>query len=418
MIAVPINVRLKAPEIAYIFQHAGVRICFSEPAVAPLVKGVEVVSELPTLTAASGPLPEVDSDQPAVILYTSGTTARPKGAVHTHRSLFEAAAMMTPDPIGPGDTVFVITQLAHVSGLIGVLLPALQQGASAVLLRAFGAGEALDLIERFQCTYTLALPAMLQFIAEEQIRHPRAVSSLRNVVAGGDTVPLPLQQLVCKLFGAGVREIHGMTESAPVMLNPASAIRTGSMGQPLSGICIRLVDLHGREVVTCETGEMLVRSPANCGGYWNDPEATAQLFTGGWLHTGDLAARDEDGYYWFKGRLKQLIIRGGSNISPQEVEEALYKNPAVMEAAVVGARDPVYGEVPVAFVALRAGQTVTENELCEQARELLADYKTPERILFVEALPKGLTGKIDRRHLRDMLITQPDLLQKHVVARF
>ena len=418
LIAVPINVRLKALEIAYIFQHAGVRICFSEPAVAPLAKGVEVVSKMPALNGASGPLPEVDSDQPAAILYTSGTTARPKGAVHTHHSLFEAAHMLTPDPVGPADTVFAVTQLAHVSGLIGILLPALQQGASAVLLRAFESGAALDLIEQFHCTYILALPAMLQFIAEEQTRHPRDVSSLRSIVAGGDTVPVSLQQRVYNLFGASVLEIHGLTESCPVMLNPASAIRAGSIGLPVSGISIRVIDLHAREVEEGETGEMLVQSPANCAGYWNDPKATADLFANGWLRTGDLASRDADGYYWFKGRLKQLIIRGGSNISPQEVEEALYQHRAVMEAGVIGAPDPVYGEVPVAFVAVRAGRTITADELRAHARELLSDYKVPDRILFVEALPKGLTGKIDRRHLRDLLIAQPNLLEQHVEAGF
>jgi long-chain acyl-CoA synthetase len=417
LIAVPINVRLKAPEIAYIFQHASVRICFSEPAVAPLAKGVEVVTELPALTGTSNPLPEVDADQPAVILYTSGTTARPKGAVHTHRSLFEAAGMLTPDPIGPTDTVLAITQLAHVSGL-SALLPALQQGASAVLLRAFDPGAALDLIERFHCTYTVALPAMLQFIAEDQTRHPRDVSSLRKVGAGGDTVPVSLRQRVYNLFGVSVQEGYALTESVPVMFNPASAIRTGSMGLPVSGSSIRLIDPHGCEVKEGETGEILVRSPANCAGYWNDPEATAQLFNDGWLRTGDLASRDADGYYWFKGRLKQVIIRGGSNISPQEVEEALYQHHAVMEAGVIGAPDPVYGEVPVAFVVVRAGHTLTEDELRAHACELLSDYKAPDRILFLEALPKGLTGKVDRRRLRDMLIAQPNLLEKHVVAGF
>jgi long-chain acyl-CoA synthetase len=415
LIAVPINVRLKAPEIAHILEHAGVRICFSEAALAPRAKGVEVVSELPDLAGAAGPLPEVDPDRPAAILYTSGTTARPKGVVHTHRSLFESACLLTPDPVGHGDTVLAITQLAHISGLL-CILPALQQGASVVLLRGFDPGAALDLIERFHCTYTLALPAMLQFIAEEQARHPRDVSSLRNVLAGGDTVPVSLQHRVYNLFGTGVREVYGMTESVPVVLNPASAIRTGSMGLPISGLSILLADLRGREAGEGETGEIRVSSPANCAGYWNDPEATAQLICDGWLRTGDLASRDADGYYWFKGRLKQLIIRGGSNISPQEVEEALYQHPAVMEAGVIGAPDPVYGEVPVAFVAPRAGHVLNEDELRAHAWELLSDYKIPERILFVEALPKGLTGKVDRRYLRDMLIAQSNLLQKHVVA--
>ncbi|HKW35189.1 MAG TPA: hypothetical protein VJN92_19410 [Candidatus Acidoferrum sp.] len=145
--------------------------------------------------------------------------------------------------------------------------------------------------------------------------------------------------------------------------------------------------------------------------------ATNCLFDGDWLRTGDLASRDNAGYYWFKGRLKQIIIRGGSNISPQEVEEALYQHPAVQEAGVIGAPHPKYGEVPIAGITLRAGQTVTEEKLRAHAGELLADYKIPERIFFLAELPKGLTGKVDRRSLRDLLIAQPDLLEQRVVPR-
>jgi long-chain acyl-CoA synthetase len=174
--------------------------------------------------------------------------------------------------------------------------------------------------------------------------------------------------------------------------------------------------MPGVDIRLGDHDEILVRGPAVCAGYWNDNEGTAELFEGGWLNTGDLASRDADGYYWFKGRLKQLIIRGGSNISPQEVEEALYRHPAVMEAGVVGIPDARYGQVPVAFVALRAGDAVTEKDLRAYARELLSDFKVPERVLFLEELPKGLTGKVDRRRLRDILIAQPNLLEKHVVA--
>jgi long-chain acyl-CoA synthetase len=422
LVAVPVNVRLKPPEIAYIFEHSGARICFSEPALAALAEearrggGPEIVSQLPPLTTLAGPLPEVDPTQPAVILYSSGTTARPKGVTHTHRTLFETACLWTPDPIGPGDTLLAITQLMHAGALNIVLLPALHQGATAVLLRTFEPTAVLDLIELFHCTFTFALPAMLQFVVEEQARRPRDASSLRTVIAGGDTVPVALQQRFHDLFGIGVREAYGMTETVPVTLNPSAAIRTGSIGPAASKVAIRLVDLHGCDVPAGETGEILARSPANCVGYWNDPAATTRLFDNGWLHSGDLASRDNDGYYWFKGRLKQLIIRGGSNISPQEVEEALYQHPAVLEAGVVGVPHPVYGEVPAAFVTVRPGHSLTEDQLRTHARKLLADYKVPERILFVAELPKGLTGKIDRRSLRDMLIAQPDLLEQRVVA--
>ena len=207
-----------------------------------------------------------------------------------------------------------------------------------------------------------------------------------------------------------------MTESVPLTLNPCGKVRAGSIGPAVPSISIRVVDLRGCDVEPGQVGEIVVRSPASCLGYWEDPEATASLFDGGWLHTGDLASRDADGYYWFKGRLKQLIIRGGSNISPQEVEEALYQHPAVLEAGVIGAPDPVYGEVPVAFVALREAHDLTEDELLFHTRRLIADFKTPDRIFFIEELPKGLTGKVDRRRLRDILIVQPNFLKKHVEA--
>ena len=421
LVAVPINLRLKVPEIAYMFEHSSARICFSEPALVAVAEEArrggcpEVVSHFPALTTGSGALPEVDPAQPAVILYTSGTTARPKGVVHTHRSLFETTLLWASVAMDPDDTVLAVTPLMHASGL-DLVLTALHQGATAVLLRTFDPAAALDLIERFRCTYIWGLPAMLQVVVEEQAQRPRDVSSMRTAGAAGDTVPAALQRRFQDVFAIQLQEGYGLTESGgPVTVNPSADVRIGSIGSAFPGVTIRLVDLHGNDVGRGETGEILVRSPANCVGYWNDPAATACLFDDDWLHSGDLASRDEDGYYWFKGRLKQIIIRGGSNISPQEVEEALYQHPAVLEAGVIGAPHPIYGEVPVACVALRGGQTVTEEKLRAHARELLADYKVPERIFFLAELPKGLTGKVDRRSLRDILIAQPDLLEQRVV---
>ena len=419
LIAVPINLRLKSPEIAYIFEHCAVRICFSEPALAAVAaearsgSDFEIVTQLPAVTANPGPLPEIDPAQPAVILYTSGTTARPKGVTHTHRSLLATALIWVSIPIGPDDTLLPVTQLTHASGL-DHLLVALHQGATLVVLRAFDPATALDLIERFRCTGVWGLPAMLQFVVEEQVQRRRHLS-IRNAGAGGDTVPAALQRRFQEVFAVQLREGYALTESCPVTFNRVAEVRVGSIGPTAPGVDVRLVDRHGHDVPKGETGEILVRSPANCVGYWNDPDATARLFEDGWLRTGDLASRDEDGYYWFKGRLKQIIIRGGSNVSPQEVEEALHQHPAVLEAGVVGAPHSVYGEVPVASVVLRAGHSVNEDQLRAHARKLLADYKVPERILFLRELPKGLTGKVDRRSLRDILIAQSDLLKQLVV---
>lgn len=415
MVVVPVNPRMKAAEIAYVLENSGARLCFSEPALAGLVSGVEVISDVPALKGNSTHLPDVDPDAAAIILYTSGTTARPKGIVHSQRSLFEGAGAIGRRAAGLTGRPLATTQLSHISAIGCVFCPGLIEGATIVLLRSFEAGAALDIVERFDCTYLFALPAALQLMAEAQAVRPRRVSSLKAIGAGGDTVSTVLQKRVWEQFHVEVQEGHGMTELCPSAFNPMGAVRAGSVGLPC-GATVRIVNARGEDVEPGGVGEMLVRSPANCIGYWNDPEATARLFEGGWLHTGDLASTDKDGYLWFQGRLKQIIIRGGSNISPQEVEEALYQHPAVLEAGVVGLPDPTYGEIPIAFVALREGYDPTPDRLIDHARALLSDCKVPARICFMEELPKGLTGKVDRRRLREILLADTDLIEQKVVS--
>jgi long-chain acyl-CoA synthetase len=416
LVAVPINPRLKASEIAYVLEHSGARFCFSEPALAPLVIGVEVVSQLPALAGDPEQLPKADPDEPALLLYTSGTTARPKGVVHSQRTLFEGARVIAEQDIGPDDVPLSITPMSHILALICGLLPALLQGATVVLLRAFSAAAALDAIEQHGCTQVAGLPVQIHLIVEEQAVRARKVSSLRVIAAGGETVPVTLQRRVLALFQVEAREGYGLTEVMPVTFNRPGAVRTGSIGRAANAF-LRIVDSKGNDMAPGEVGELVVLSPANCLGYWNDPEATAGLLEGGWLHTGDLASQDEDGCYWFKGRLKQIIVRGGSNISPQEVEEALYQHPDVLEAGVVGLPDPVFGEIPIAFVSVREGRGVFADELLAHVRRLLSDYKVPERIYFMDVLPKGLTGKVDRRRLRDILFAKADSFENRAPSR-
>ncbi len=413
LIAVTINTRLKPAEIGYILDHAEARMCFSEPALA---QGAELAgascplfTELPPLEPADsqlGALPLLDPDQPAAILYTSGTTAHPKGVVHSHRSLYQAALIVGPwtmaSEVESGDAVgLCVLPLMH-AGALCMLLWSVYQGIPLVLLPRFDAAAVLDAIERFRCTALGCMPALWLFIVEEQTRQPRRISSLRMAASGGDTLPIPLQDRFKALFGIDLREIYGMTEIVPVMSNPQGGIRPGSLGVAADGVEVRVVDLEGCDVPEGETGEILIRSAANCIGYWNDPDATRVALHDGWLYTGDLASRDADGYYWFRGRKKEIVIRAGSNISPQEVEEALYRHSAVLEAGVVGETDPIYGERVVAFVALRTGHTIDEEALRQFVRQRLADYKVPERIIFLDQLPKA-TGKVQRRALKEIL---------------
>jgi long-chain acyl-CoA synthetase len=388
-------------------------MCFSEPALAPqavqAAAGCPIVTELPQLkrTRVSLEMPLVDPDRPAIILYTSGTTAHPKGVTHTHRSLLHTAEIMAHDVMDATDIVLPMTQLMHAAALNVCLTPSIYLGASVALLPGFDPAAVLDAIERFRCTALFGLPTMMQFVVEEQAIKPRVAGSLRTAISGGDTVPVALQDRFKMLFGIPLQEIYGMTETLPITLIPKGALRPGSMGVPKQGFELRIVDPTGQNVGENETGEVVVRSAANCVGYWSDPAATETAIVDGWLRTGDLASRDADGYYWFKGRMKQIIIRGGSNISPQEVEEALYLHPAVLAAGVVGAPDILYGEQVVAFVVARIGHTVDEETLRQFVRQYLADYKVPERIVFLKELPVSPTGKVQRRALKEILAAGP-----------
>jgi long-chain acyl-CoA synthetase len=283
---------------------------------------------------------------------------------------------------------------------------ALYEGSPMVLLPKFEPAAALDAIARFGCTTAGGLPTMILSLVEEQTRTPRQVATLRSVIAGGDVVSPTLQDRFAELFGTELLEIYAMTEVCGMSANIPGACRRGSMGAALEGVDVRVVDLDGRDVAQGETGEILVRSSALCIGYWNDPQATRAAMGSGWLHTGDLGARDGDGFIWFKGRKKEVIIHAGSNISPQEVEEALYKHPAVLEAGVIGVPDPVTIERVAAFIVLRENHAVNADDLCAFARRHIADYKAPEEIHFLKELPKNPVGKVQRRALKEMLLAR------------
>jgi long-chain acyl-CoA synthetase len=414
LIAVPVNLRLKPTEIAWVLSNSGAALCFSHPALAAGVmeSGIKVYTEVPrSEPGATAVLPNVEEDDPSSIIYTSGSTGRPKGAVHTHRSLL-AAAQINIHAIaaqfgGQGGTErgLIMTPMMHVSGLYS-LFCTMWLNQSSVLLPVFEPGAVLDAIEKFGCTVTLTLPALMQFVLEEQLRKPRNVSSLKVIFGGGDSVPVALQNRVREILGVELLEGLAQTETGPVMTNPILAPRPGSVGKVMHSVEVRVVDFDFKDVEAGQVGDLLVRSPGVCRGYWNNPEATADSIRDGWFNTGDLVSRDADGYYWFRGRRKEIIIRGGSNISPQEVEEALYTHPEILEAGVVGMPHEVWGELVVAFVALRDPATANEDSIREHARKHLADYKVPEKVHVLPVLPKGPTGKVHRKALKDKLIAE------------
>jgi long-chain acyl-CoA synthetase len=422
-VAVPLNIRLKGPELEYILNHCGVRLFLGQAdlfaeiqAVRASLRSVESFflsgdrsafpgtapfAELAERPAAGVPLPPVAGDAIAAILYTSGTTARPKGVTHSHATLALLSADCSTKLGLSGEQLFgCFVPLCHMSGFGIQMLAAFYLGATLLVIPGLEPEAALRALAEQQANVIFGLPAMLNAM----VQSPRAAATsfLQVCLAGGDAVSTELQRQFKERFGVEIHELHGMTEVCPCFVNlTGDPKKIGSIGQALPGVGARLVDAVGREVPPGEVGEILVQSEATMVGYWADPEATAATLQAGWLRTGDLARQDADGCYWFVGRKKQIIIRGGSNISPLEVEDAISQHPAVKEAGVIGAPDPTWGEIVQAYVALKEGTKTTQFELQEFLRERIAAYKVPEAIHFLPELPKGLTGKIDRRALRD-----------------
>jgi long-chain acyl-CoA synthetase len=418
---VPVNTRLKGREVDYILRQSGSVFYLGQPDLYSEIAGTcPALSELhacyltsePTSGGISSfddllrrpvhadPLPKLAPDHVAAILYTSGTTARPKGVVHTHETFMQTARAMRNMELDENQVVLVMSSMAHMIGFGMLFLPALLIGATTVITRPFEFLSSLDAIARWRCTYTLGLPLMFKFLYERQLSAQRDVSSGRFYFCGGDCVSPALQETFQRSF-APLCEAYGATEITPMSWNRPDDIRVGSIGKPAAGIGFRLIDSRGVDVVPGQTGEICVQGPQLMRGYWHDAEATSAVFQGDWFRTGDLAHQDADGFYWFAGRKKEIIVRGGSNISPREVEAVLYGHPAVAEVAVVGNPHAILGETVVAHVALLPGQRLEEPELIAFARERLAEYKLPERVVFQSELPKGPTGKIQKHVLRE-----------------
>jgi long-chain acyl-CoA synthetase len=436
-VAVPLNIRLKGPEIEYIVNHCGVRFflghadlfhdvqavranlqsveayllagdqsAFPETeSFGELTKGpVAGMAFLRMLQTAPYPsFPRVTGDAIAVIMYTSGTTARPKGVTHSHATLDQLSADCSTNIGLHGEQLFgCFVPLCHMSGFGLQMLAAFHLGATLLVVPRFEPEAVLRALEEHRANVIFGLPMMYNALVHCPNASEYDLSSLEVCLAGGDAVRTELQRQFKGLFGVGINELHGMTEVCPCFVNTTQDLKkVGSFGQPVVGVSARLVDDLGRDVAPGDVGEILIKSKATMVGYWEDPEATAAALQDGWLRTGDLARLDEDGYYWFVGRKKQIIIRGGSNISPIEVEEAIGRHPSVKEVGVVGAPDATWGEIVQAYVTLKDGALTSEPELQWFLRDRIAAYKIPAAIYFLTELPKGLTGKIDRRALRD-----------------
>jgi acyl-CoA synthetase (AMP-forming)/AMP-acid ligase II len=423
-VAVPLNYRYREAEARYALEHSGATTLIAHQSLAGEVTGLPLAGmgisrrylaggeaappfcAFDLLLAAGGdaPAPTFDEHQAAAILYTSGSTARPKGVTYSHSTLWQNCLIQSETfQFTPDDVHLVSTAACHAAAFTGQLLPSVSTGGTCVLTHLPTPDQVVDAIARRGVTRVQMLPATLEDLVEHLEADPGSdIASWRCCTAGGDVVPLELHRRFRKAAGFDVCELYGMTEVLSCITNPPfGAKKAGSVGRPAAQTSLRIVDDHDRDVPAGGTGELLVRSPAMMVGYWNDPAATAEALRGGWMHTGDLARCDDDGYYWFVGRKKEIIIRGGSNISPLEVEEVLDEHPAVHLSCVVGMPDQHLGEVVVAYVSLRDGVAAapTAEELRRFVAGRLAAYKVPERVTILPELPLNATGKVDRKRL-------------------
>jgi fatty-acyl-CoA synthase len=363
----------------------------------------ELFAERDDLPDTALPPAELTWDDPWVICYTGGTTGQPKGALLTHRSItWNAINTNASWGLTPDDVAILNTPMFHTGGLNVFTAPLVHNGGTSIVCQTFDCDQVYDLFRDAGVTLFFGVPTM--FLALQQ--HPRwseaDFSRLKLIISGGAPCPPPVFE---RFWARGVdfKTGYGLTEAGPntFWLPPEDVQRKpGAVGLPLMHIDVKLVTHDGRECGPDEPGELLIRGPHVCAGYWNRPEETARLIVDGWLHTGDLARYDAEGYYSIVGRLKDVIISGGENIYPAEVENILAAHPAVAEVALIGMADAVWGEVGCAVVVAHPGATLTAAELIEFGREHLARYKIPKRVVFASSLPRTAAGKIDKLELQ------------------
>jgi long-chain acyl-CoA synthetase len=344
---------------------------------------------------STGPMPpEPEKDTPVILLTTSGTTGQPKFVTHTPATLSAIAESYTHHDLDAAQIVLNSCPMVHAAGLL-TFLASVKFGAATVLVERFDADAVLDQIELHRCTWMLGLPFMHDALLERQQKRPRKVSSLRHCICGGDVCPIQLQVQFEAAFGAPLRNVWAATE---VIGSHRHGLQPGPVSRIAPGAEIRLVDDEGREVPRGKIGEFLVRGPYVTVGYWVGPDRIDPATSDGWYHSGDLMRQGEGDELWFVGRKKDIIIRGGSNISPVEVERVLLSHPLVNDAAVFGVPDPVLGQRVAAVVQLSSGvDDAALGDILSDTKQQLADYKVPELLLAVNAVPRNPLGKVDRR---------------------
>ncbi|MER7561722.1 o-succinylbenzoate--CoA ligase [Streptomyces sp. NPDC097941] len=413
---VPLNTRLAGPEIGYQLSDSGARALVYGPSHAGLVAGlpgstdvrtyVEVGAEYEQLLAESAaePIDEpVTADDTCIIMYTSGTTGRPKGAMLTHGNLtWNAINVLVDTDLIADERALVSAPLFHTAGLNMLTLPVLLKGGTCVLVEAFDPSATFDLIERHRITFMFGVPTMFEQVARHQRWADADLSSLRILTCGGSPVSTPLIAAYQER-GLTFLQGYGMTEASPgtLFLDAEHAIsKAGSAGVPHFFSDVRVVRPDLAPVDVDETGEVVLRGPHVMPGYWGLPEETAASFADGWFRSGDAARVDEDGYVFIVDRIKDMIISGGENIYPAEIEDLLLGHPDIAECAVIGVPDDKWGEVPRAVVVPREGAAPDPDEVLASLAGRLAKYKIPKSVVIADELPRTASGKLLKSRVR------------------
>jgi long-chain acyl-CoA synthetase len=417
-LAGPINSLLKAQETAYVISNSDAKALLVNSSFIPTIDSVR--QELPQLSNIivfdreadatqhvtlrdSQPI-EIQPEDEAIIIYTSGTTGKPKGCLLTHRNVIANARQISEWlGFGPEDRLLTVMPLFHMNAVSVTTMSALYAGGSSVVSPKFSASRFWQIVSDYQITSFGSVATMLSMLLTtypEGVPADLKTKQLRFAMCGSAPVPAETIKRFEEMFGCLVVEGYGLSESTcrSTFNPPDQRRRAGSCGLPI-GNEMRVVDDNDNDVPTGCLGEIVLRGENILKGYYKNPEATKNAFRNGWFHTGDIGYRDQDGFYYIVDRKSDMIIRGGENIYPREIDEVLYQHPSVAAAAVVGMPDQLYGEEVAAFVVLREGSEVSEEQLIEFCKGRLADYKCPKTVRLVKDIPKGPTGKLLKREL-------------------
>lgn len=412
-IAVPLNIRLSKHELEYQLNDSQASVLITDQQFAEMGKQLIESTAIKYLTTFEDLMlnendsiddhEEVSGSTPLLIIYTSGTTGRPKGAVLTHENMYwNAVNNILSIDITSDDRILTILPLFHIGGLGLFALPTLFAGGTVVVPDRFDPEKSLNLIEEEKITVMMGVPTIFDAIRKSEKFSKTNFESLRWFYSGGAPCPHELIHFYLER-GIPLGQGYGMTETSPtvfMLLKEDYKNKIGSIGKPAPFIDIRIVDSAGRDVEDEEVGELIFKGPNVFKEYWNLPEATEKSFKDGWFYSGDLGKRDKDGFIYIAGRVKDMIISGGENIYPLEVEQVLTGHPAVDEAAVIGVADAKWGEIPKAVISVKAGAVLSEAEIINFCLTRLAKYKVPKSIELVSELPKNATGKIDKAALK------------------